>query len=227
MKKLLRQFKSTFIEDSMYKLFMRGILNTLVITFFGIIIGFFIGTVVALIITMDITNKKYKIFKKICKFYILITRGTPLVVQLLITYYIILSNFNNSLFIAILCLGVNSGAYMTEIIRSGILSIEIGQIEAGKSLGLSTIMISKKIIMPQALKNILPAFGNEIIALLKETSIVGYITVMDITRAGNLVRAKTNQPFFSLIFTAIVYLLIVVIITKLLKILEKKITINS
>jgi His/Glu/Gln/Arg/opine family amino acid ABC transporter permease subunit len=220
---ICRQFYSTFIQDERYKLFLLGLENTLLIAFFAVFIGFFIGVFVGIIKSLNKQTGKYKITSKFCNLYLTIIRGTPVVTQLLIMYYVIFVSIRiHEMIIAVMCFGINSGAYMAEIMRSGISSVEIGQTEAGKCLGLRNAVVMQKIVLPQAIKHILPAIGNEFISLIKETSVVGFITVMDLTRAGTLVRSRTNQPFFSLIFVALVYLIITVILSHILKIFENR-----
>ncbi len=218
----VRQFNSTFINDDMYKLFLEGFKNTLILTAAATLLGCAIGIIIAVIKVYHHQTGNGKLPTVLCNIYLTVIRGTPITVQLLIMYFIIFAKFDNAMTVAILTFGINSGAYVAEIFRAGIMAINIGQTEAGRSLGLSEMQTMRLIILPQAIKNILPAMGNEFIALLKETSVVGYITVLDFTRAGNLVRAETLQPYFSLFFVALVYLLLVLLITKLLQLLERR-----
>jgi His/Glu/Gln/Arg/opine family amino acid ABC transporter permease subunit len=219
---LIRQFNSTFIIDDRYQLFIEGFKNTLIITSLATLLGCAIGILIAVVKVYYHQTGKAKFLNHFCSLYLTIIRGTPVNVQLLIMYFIIFSNLDSGVFIAILTFGINSGAYVAEIFRAGIMAINEGQTEAGRSLGLSGMQTMRLIILPQATKNILPAMGNEFIALLKETSIVGYVAVVDLTRAGDLVRASTMQPFFSLLFVALVYLLLVLLISKLLQSLERR-----
>ena len=161
-----------------------------------------------------------KILNAICNVYITVIRGTPVVVQLMIMYFIVFSSARNGFIPAILCFGMNSGAYVAEIVRSGIMSIDKGQFEASRSIGFDYKSTMIHIILPQAFKNVLPAIGNEFIVLLKETSVAGYATVQDLTYVGNLIRSRTYEAFFPLITVALIYLLIVILLTFLLRKLE-------
>ena len=158
----------------------------------------------------------------IAEVYTAIIRGTPVVVQLLITYNVIFVFSDEAVMIGIFAFSINSGAYISEIIRAGINSVDRGQTEAGRSLGLSQFTTMKSIVLPQALKNILPALGNEFIALLKETSVIGYLGVVDLTRAGELVRSRTADAFFTLIFVAIIYFILVFGLSSLIKYFERR-----
>ncbi|HHZ02397.1 MAG TPA: amino acid ABC transporter permease [Tissierellia bacterium] len=221
---LLINFNKTFVQEARYKLFLTGIKNTIIIAFFATVIGIVIGLFVAVIRYSAKTNKKLFVFDKICSLYVAVIRGTPVVVQLLIMYYTIFSNMDNSVFIAIITFGINSGAYVAEIARAGIESIDKGQMEAGLSLGLNRNKTMFLIILPQAIKNILPALGNEFIALLKETSVVGFVPVIDLTNAGNIVRSRTFDPFFSLYAVAVGYLVMVLGLGAVQKKLERRLS---
>ncbi|MGD9568287.1 MAG: amino acid ABC transporter permease [Sedimentibacter sp.] len=217
-------FSRTFIEEGRYKLFFTGIKNTIIIAFFATLIGIIIGLLVAIIRYSAKNNKKLFIFDLICNVYVSVIRGTPVVVQLLIMYYTIFANLDNSVFIAIMTFGINSGAYVAEIARAGIESVDKGQMEAGLSLGLNSSKTMFLIILPQAIKNILPALGNEFIALLKETSVVGFVPVIDLTNAGNIIRSRTFDPFFSLYSVAICYLIMVLGLGVVQKRLERRLS---
>lgn len=221
---LLINFNKTFVQEARYKLFLTGIKNTIIIAFFATVIGIVIGLFIAVIRYSAKTNKKLFVFDKICSLYVAVIRGTPVVVQLLIMYYTIFSNMDNSVFIAIITFGINSGAYVAEIARAGIESIDKGQMEAGLSLGLNRNKTMFLIILPQAIKNILPALGNEFIALLKETSVVGFVPVIDLTNAGNIVRSRTFDPFFSLYAVAVGYLVMVLGLGAVQKKLERRLS---
>lgn len=221
---LLINFNKTFVQEARYKLFLTGIKNTIIIAFFATVIGIVIGLFIAVIRYSAKTNKKLFVFDKICSLYVAVIRGTPVVVQLLIMYYTIFSNMDNSVFIAIITFGINSGAYVAEIARAGIESIDKGQMEAGLSLGLNRNKTMFLIILPQAIKNILPALGNEFIALLKETSVVGFVPVIDLTNAGNIVRSRTFDPFFSLYAVALGYLVMVLGLGAVQKKLERRLS---
>ena len=229
---LKADFILNFIKEDRWKFITTGLKNTLIITFFALLIGVALGVIVAIIrSSYDKTAKDMKkVFKKsiygffnlICNFYLTVIRGTPVVVQLMIMYYIIFASSRNSLFVAILAFGINSGAYVAEIVRSGIMSIDPGQFEAGRSLGFNHVRTMWYIIIPQALKNVLPALANEFIVLLKETSVAGYVTIRDLTMGGNIIRANTYSPFMPLIAVALIYLIIVMILTWLVGRLERR-----
>ena len=158
----------------------------------------------------------------IAKIYLTVIRGTPVVVQLMLIYYVILVSVDSKILVASLAFGINSGAYVAEIVRSGIMSIDKGQFEAGRSLGLSYTQTMTKIVIPQALKNVLPALANEFIVLLKETSVSGYVALQDLTKAGDLIRSRTYSAFMPLIAVALIYLVLVLFFTKLVGILERR-----
>jgi ABC-type amino acid transport system permease subunit len=163
-----------------------------------------------------------KFFNAICNVYITVIRGTPVVIQLMIMYYIVFSSSRNGMVAAVLAFGINSGAYVAEIVRGGIMSIDIGQFEASRSIGFDYKSTMIYVILPQALKNVLPALGNEFIVLLKETSVAGYVAIQDLTYVGNLIRSRTYEAFFPLITVALIYLIIVLILSYLLKRLERR-----
>ena len=219
---LVKQFNSTFIVKDRYLLFVEGFKNTIIIALGAVVIGVFLGILVATIRVYYTQTKKLKILNWICGAYLSIFRGTPVVVQLLIMYFIVFQNVKNGVIVATISFGINSGAYVAEIIRAGILAVDIGQTEAGRSLGFSSAKTMILIVLPQAIKNVLPALGNEFVMLLKETSVAGYISVRDLTRAGENVRANTAEPFFSLLFVALVYFILISGITKLLKMAERR-----
>ena len=186
------------------------------------VLGIFIGVIVAMVRVYHAQTGRFRILNGICSVYLAVFRGTPIVVQLLVMYYIVFMSVTNALVVAILAFGINSGAYVSEVIRAGIMSVDIGQTEAGRSLGLPAFKTLILIVLPQAIKNILPALGNEFISLLKETSVAGYIAIRDLTRAGANVRTTTMEPYFSLLTVAVIYFILVFIFTKLLRILEKR-----
>lgn len=213
---------NTFIVGERYKTLIQGFEKTLIITVGALILGVVIGTVVAIIKVFATQNKKLRPLEIICNFYLTVIRGTPVVVQLLISFFIIFTNAKDGTWVAIITFGINSGAYVAETIRSGIMAIDAGQMEAGRSLGFSMIQTMWLIILPQAFKNILPAIGNEMIALLKETSVAGYVAVVDLTKAGNQIKNTTYDQINPIMLVAIVYLVVVIGLTKLLKILERR-----
>ena len=211
----------TFIEGERYKWLIDGLINTLIITLCALIIGVVIGTIIAITKYFCDGNKKLRVFSWICDLYTTVIRGIPITVLLLVFFYIILVAADGVL-VAIIAFGINSGAYMAELIRGGINAVDKGQMEAARSLGLSKGQAMAKIIFPQAIKNILPAIGNECIALLKETSVAGYVAIVDVTRAATNIRNKTFDAVNPIILLALIYLVIVVIMTKLLAVLEKR-----
>lgn len=217
-------FYTTFVKDDRYFLFVEGFANTVLISIFACLLGIILGTIVALVKVSQNKNNfpVLKFFSALCDLYITIIRGTPVVLQLLIMYFLVFTSTTNGLVIAVLTFGINSGAYVAEIIRAGILSVEKGQMEAGRSLGLNQATTMRRIVLPQALKNILPALGNEFIALLKETAVVGYVGVIDLTKAADLTRSLTFDVFPALTAVALVYLFLVVLLTKGMKFLEKR-----
>ena len=231
---LKRQFILNFIEKDRWKLMVTGLENTLKITIVAAIIGIFIGILLASIrSTYDKqyeTLKKHKGFKYyvlsflnfIAQVYLTVIRGTPVVVQLLIAFFIIFASAKNGVAIAMLAFGINSGAYVAEIFRGGIMAIDNGQFEAGYSLGFNYFQTMIFIVIPQVLKNVLPMLLNEFIALLKETSVAGYVAVTDITRAGNVIRGTTFSPFMPLIAVALFYLIMVMILTQVVKRVERR-----
>ena len=192
-------------------------------TFFAVIIGIVIGFLIAIVRSTYDKTGKLKILNFICKIYLTVIRGTPVVVQLLIIYFVIFGSADISkVLVAIMAFGFNSGAYVAEIFRSGIMSIDNGQFEAGRSLGFNYVQTMIHIIMPQAFKNVLPALGNEFIVLLKETSVSGYIALQDLTKGGDIIRSRTYDAFMPLIAVALIYLVMVMIFTKLVNMLERR-----
>ncbi len=216
-------FYQNFIQDNRYEYILNGLGVTLIITFFSVLIGIFLGFIVAMIrSTYDKTGKGL-IANVICNIYLTVIRGTPVVLQLLITYFVIFASVDvNKVFVAVIAFGINSGAYVAEIIRSGIMSIDNGQFEAGRSLGFSYVQTMIHFILPQAFKNILPALGNEFIVLLKETSVAGYIALQDLTKGADIIRSRTYNAFMPLMAVAVIYLVLVMIFDKLAKNLERR-----
>ncbi|MBQ1317767.1 MAG: amino acid ABC transporter permease [Lachnospiraceae bacterium] len=225
-------FYKTFIRDNRYKVFVQGFRNTVIITIAAAVIGILIGIVVSLIhsLAQSARNKKKKtpgavilnVLDKICTAYVAVMRGTPLAIQLMIMTFIVMGGFPNKIIVCCIAFGVNSGAYVSEVIRGGIASVDIGQTEAGRSLGISELGTLRLIVLPQAIKNILPAMCNEGIAVLKETSICGLISVVDLTRAGDLIRSRTMSPYFTLISVAIIYFILVFGLSKAVGRLERR-----
>lgn len=227
--KIIDDFNKAIIVDDRYKLILEGIKNTLSISLISIIIGVFIGIVIAIVKSYNKESKKVKILSKICECYVSIVRGTPVLLQLMIIYYVVFRNVRgvNLIIVASLAFGMNSGAYVSEIIRAGIESVDNGQMEAGRSLGLSYFQTLKLIILPQAVKNILPAIGNEFVTLIKETSVAGYIGVKDLTKASDIIASRTYNYFFPLIIVALIYLTIILILTNLLNTFERRLKKNA
>ncbi len=230
---LADSFISTFITDDRWLMLLQGLATTLEITFFALLLGLLLGFFVAVVrSTFDINNKGrkcrrlsdyvIKVLNVICNIYITVIRGTPVVVQLMIMYFIVFLSSRNGTLAAILSFGINSGAYVAEIVRSGIMSIDKGQFEASRSLGFDYKSTMIFVILPQALKNVLPALANEFIVLLKETSVAGYVAIQDLTYMGNLIRSRTYEAFFPLITVAVIYLAIVLILSYFFKKLERR-----
>ena len=220
--RLSEQIYLNFIKDDRWQYFTNGLEVTLIIAFFAALLGIVIGLVVGVIRSTHEKTHRLKFLNFLCSIYLTVIRGTPVVVQLMIIYYIILANARNKIPVAILAFGINSGAYVAEIFRSGIMSIDNGQMEAGRSLGFNYIQTMWYVVMPQAFKNVLPALCNEFIALLKETSVSGYIALQDLTKAGDIVRSRTFDPFFPLLTVAAIYLVCVIVLTQGVKILERR-----
>ena len=218
----LDKLYKTFIVDDNYMMLVKGLGNTLLITLCALLIGIVIGSVIAIAKYYAEGNKKLKIVNVVCDIYTTAIRGIPVTVLLMIFYFVIIVSDTTGITTAIIAFGINSGAYMAELIRSGINAVDNGQMEAARSLGMSKGQAMRKIIFPQAIKNILPAIGNECIALLKETSVAGYVTVVDLTRAANLIRTNTNDAVNPLVLLALVYLVVVVFMTKLLGVFERR-----
>ncbi len=216
------KFVRAFVEGDRWKLYLNGLGVTLEIAFFAAVLGLVIGTVVALMRLSVKRNGKKSIWSRIAGVYIDIIRGTPSVLQLLIMWFVIMKNCHNGVLVAVLSFGINSGAYVSEIVRAGILAVDKGQTEAGRSLGLSKAQTMIYIVIPQAIKNVLPPIGNEFIVLLKETAIVGYVSLTDLTRAANQITSRTYEAFMPLIGAAVIYFTIIKILTVLLDKLERR-----
>ena len=226
------QFILNFITKSRWKLMLTGVENTLMITLMACVMGVAIGILVAVIrSTWDKTHETmrpgiskffFKLLNGICRVYLTVIRGTPVVLQLMIMYFIILKTWRNDLMVATVAFGINSGAYVAEIFRGGIMSIDNGQFEAGRSLGFNYVQTMIYIVTPQAFKNVLPTLANEFISLLKETSVAGYVTVMDLTYAASRIRGATYSPFMPLIGSAAIYLVLVMFFTWLVGKLERR-----
>ena len=223
MQELKSSFISNFIDDNRWRYITDGLKITLLVTVFAVLIGVVLGFLIAIVRTTHDKTGKLKILNAICKVYLTVFRGTPVVVQLMIIYFIIFGSVDISkVVVAIVAFGINSGAYVAEIFRSGIMSIDNGQFEAGRSLGFNYAQTMMYIVMPQAFKNVLPTLCNEFISLLKETSVSGYIALQDLTKGGDIIRSRTYDAFMPLIAVALIYLAMVMIFTKLVSLLERR-----
>lgn len=221
--KLKQDFYLNFIADERWKYIVDGLKTTLEITFFAVLIGIALGFLVAMIRSTYENTHRLKFLNALCSVYLTVIRGTPVVIQLMIMYFVIFANVDiNKVLTAVLAFGINSGAYVAEIFRSGIMSIEKGQFEAGRSLGFTYGQTMWYIIMPQAFKNVLPTLGNEFIVLLKETSVAGYVALQDLTKAGDIIRSRTYNAYMPLLAVAVIYLIMVMIFTYLVKCLERR-----
>lgn len=221
-------FYQSFVEGDRWLRYVAGLGTTFEITLVALVLGVILGVLVAVVRTMHDQQRTghrnivLNVLNVICKLYITVIRGTPMMVQLLIMYFVIFSGTRNQLGVAMLAFGINSGAYVSEIIRGGIMSVDSGQMEAGRSLGMGYVPVMRLIIIPQAIKNILPALGNELITLFKETSIVTVIGLVDLTKVAMQIQAKTYQALMPFIGIALMYLAVVMVLTWLLGILERR-----
>ncbi len=222
----LAKLRETFIDTGYWKMMVEGFSNTIIITLGALLIGVVIGMLIAVIKYCSEDVKALKPLAWLCDVYVTVIRGVPVVVLLLIFFFIILTKADG-ITVGILTFGINSGAYMAELIRSGINAVDVGQMEAGRSLGMSRLQATRKIIFPQAIRYILPAIGNELIALLKETAVAGYVAVVDLTRAGNLVRNNTYDAVNPLLIVALTYFLLVLLLSKLLGRVERRLSAND
>lgn len=220
---ICQTFYVCFIKDNRWKYIADGLGITLLVTFFALILGITLGFLVAVIRSTHDKTGKLKISNTICQFYLTVVRGTPVVVQLMIAYFVIFTSRDaNPIIVAVLAFGINSGAYVAEIFRSGIISIDSGQFEAGRSLGFNYPRTMWHIIMPQAFRNVVPALGNEFITLLKETSVCGYIGLQDLTKGADIIRGRTYEAFMPLIAAALIYLVLVVFLSMGVHRIERK-----
>ena len=211
----------TFIETGYYNLMIEGLYNTIKITLGALVIGVLLGTLIAVTKYFSEDVPVLKPLAKVLDIYVTAIRGIPVVVLLLVFYYVIMTS-SEGVVVGVITFGINSSAYMAELIRSGINAVDPGQMEAGRSLGMSKAQAMAKIVLPQAVKYILPAIGNEFVALLKETSVAGYVAVVDLTRAGNLVRNNTFDAINPLFTIAITYLIRTVGLTRILAAVERR-----
>lgn len=230
--KLKADFILNFVQANRWQYLLDGLGRTLLITLLAGVLGVVIGVVIAMIrSTYDKTRetarktvgrKIFSVVDGICRVYLTVLRGTPVVVQLMIIYFVIFASSDNGTLVAALAFGLNSGAYVAEIVRGGIMSIDQGQFEAGRSLGFNYIQTMRFVIIPQTVKNVLPALANEFIALLKETSVAGYVAVQDLTKGGDIIRSRTYSPFMPLIAVALIYLVLVMFFSHLVNLLERR-----
>ena len=232
-------FYKDFIKDASWKLLLQGLGNTMLISLFAVLIGLFLGVVIAIVRSTYDKNRevwalqkgvKYYVFmilNALCRVYVTVIRGVPVVVQLVLMYLIILVNVPSALLVAIIAFGINSGAYVAEIVRGGIMSMDQGQFEAGRSLGFNYVQTMVYIIIPQVFKSVLPTLCSEFIVLIKETSIAGYIGIMDLNKAGEAIRNSCYDIFLPLIFVALIYLGIVTLLTWLVGKLERSLRKNE
>lgn len=226
------RFIANFITDERWRYFTEGLGTTYIVSFFAVIVGVVIGVLIAVVRSsadkLERPPHVVKILNAVCRVYLTVIRGTPAMIQLLIMYYIVFGSVDVSKrLVAILTFGINSGAYVAEIFRSGIMSVDQGQFEAGRSLGLTYVQTMWHIVIPQALKNVLPALGNEFITLLKETSICGYIALTDVTHGANTVRSQTYDPYMPLFAAALIYLVSVSFLSALMERLERRLRVNE
>lgn len=220
---IIDNFYKSFLYDKRYMYIFEGLLNTLLIAFFAVIIGVLIGSVIAIIRNYHENTKRLNVLNFLGGLYVNVIRGTPVILQLMIIYYVIFKTSDiNILIVGIIAFGINSGAYVAEIIRAGIDSIPKDQLEGGLALGLNYFKCMRYIVMPQAIKNILPALGNEFITLVKETSVGSMIGIVDLTKASDIIASRTYEYFFPLIMVAIIYLIITIGLSKLVKKMEVK-----
>ena len=230
--KLKADFILNFVQGNRWRYLLNGLGTTLLITLLACLLGIAIGVVIAMVrSTYDKTaegarktlgRRLFGIANGFCRLYLTVLRGTPVVVQLMIIYFVIFASSDNGTLVAALAFGLNSGAYVAEIVRGGIMSIDHGQFEAGRSLGFNYVQTMRFIVIPQVIKNVLPSLANEFIALLKETSVAGYVAVADLTKGADIIRSRTYSPFMPLIAVALIYLALVMFFTKLVGILERR-----
>lgn len=225
MELIIENIYNSFIYQDRYKYYLTGLGNTIIMAFFACLIGVILGLILSLVIDYNEKTGKLYLLSAFARMYIGIIRGTPALLQLMILYYIIFKSVNiNIVVVGIISFGLNSGAYVSQIIRSGLISIPKGQEEASTMLGFNYFQTMKYVIMPQALRNVLPALGNEFITLLKETSVAGYIGILELTKASDIVASSTYDYFFPLLIVAIIYLILTLGLTKLLNFFERRLS---
>ena len=229
---LKADFILNFVKGNRWRYLLNGLGTTLLITLLACLLGIAIGVVIAMVRStydktkegarMTLGRRLFGLANGFCRLYLTVLRGTPVVVQLMIIYFVIFASSDNGTLVAALAFGLNSGAYVAEIVRGGIMSIDNGQFEAGRSLGFNYVQTMRFIVIPQVIKNVLPSLANEFIALLKETSVAGYVAVADLTKGADIIRSRTYSPFMPLIAIALIYLALVMFFTKLVGILERR-----
>ena len=230
--KLKADFILNFVQGNRWRYLLNGLGTTLLITLLACLLGIAIGVVIAMVRStydktkegarMTLGRRLFGVANGFCRLYLTVLRGTPVVVQLMIIYFVIFASSDNGTLVAALAFGLNSGAYVAEIVRGGIMAIDNGQFEAGRSLGFNYVQTMRFIVIPQVIKNVLPSLANEFIALLKETSVAGYVAVADLTKGADIIRSRTYSPFMPLIAIALIYLALVMFFTKLVGILERR-----
>ena len=219
---MLEALYDNLIAEERYMYLIRGLGTTLTVTFFSVIVGVVLGFLVAVVRSTYEKTHKLKVLNIICQIYLTVIRGTPVIVQLLIMYYIIFVSMDSKVVVAVIAFGINSGAYVAEIIRGGIMAIDNGQFEGGRSLGFNYVQTMIYIILPQVFKNVLPSLANEFIVLLKETSVSGYIALQDLTKGGDIIRSQTYNAYVPLLLVAAIYLCLVMIFSYFVKVLERR-----
>ena len=216
-------FYQNFIEDDRWKYMVNGLGNTIKITFFAVLLGIVLGFLVALIRSTYEKTRKLWFLDMLCRVYLTVIRGTPVLIQLMIIYFVVFGSMRiDKVLVSVLAFGINSGAYVAEIFRSGIMSIDNGQFEAGRSLGFNYRQTMFYIVTPQAFKNVLPALGNEFIVLLKETSVAGYIAIQELTKGADIIRSRTYNAYMPLLAAGAIYLVMVMIFTHFVQKLERR-----
>lgn len=225
---ITQEFYDNFIKDDRWKYLTDGLLVTLEVTFFALIFGIILGFFIAIVRSTYLMTGKMKVLNFIFNIYVTIIRGTPVALQVLIIYFCVFASVDVSkIFVAVVAFGLNSGAYVSEIVRSGIMSIDKGQFEAGRSLGFTHRETMSIIILPQAFKNVLPALGNEFIVLLKETSVASFIALQDLTKGAMIIQSRTFSQYMPLIMAAVIYLILVMIFSKGISVLERRLRISD
>ena len=217
-------FNKVFIKDNRWKLYVEGLENTLLISLLAVLIGVAIGLLISVVKNIYENTGKLKILNALGNLYVTVIRGIPVMLQLLIVYGVILASWQNRNVVAAIAFGLNSGAYVAEIFRSGLLSIDKGQMEAGRSLGLSYGATMARVIIPQAMRNAIPPLGNEFIALIKETAIVGTIGILDLTKAADKISGVTFELFMPLLISAVFYLVLVLLLSWIMKLIERRLS---